>query len=392
MPTFNPPIKSKKSQSPLLLTVNDDKSKSNYSSRDKIYTSPINSNTSIDPEQKIKQLSQSLTKLRIRVNLITVMVILSFVFNILVLIVQMQKDQTIANSQPARTAINNRVEASLILTNEQSNSTSIIGTFQNNPAFFDFGFKVDVRSNSIANLDDSNCKTPIVPPTINGCGFGLNLQKLGLASNLVAYKNIVIEPEFSGSEDQIQIDLKNYEKGTLDQTIGIISSNPATNNIILPASIPDSQGLYFRFWSKSGSIRINRMTLNYYSSSDLSPLKLNINLENTKKEFTSVTIFRDVDEDGRYNPEKDKKWACTATFPGVDQIQLESNSGRNVNRTVDLIRDESCIIGTKPDSWAGDNGLNSIPSGKWLLVLDKDNYAAFSIDPENKAREISLTI
>ena len=260
----------------------------------------------------------------------------------------------------------------------------MIYTFHNNSAILDYGFKVDIKPNTIANLDDPNCQTPVVPPTINGCGFALDLQKINLPAGGVLYRYITLETEAMSGDQKIQIDLKDYEKGEIIQNIGIVNAQPNSKKIFLPASIPSSQSLYFRFWTSKGVVKIKKILIDYLSIQNLKPVE--IRLESTLQGKKTASIFQDLDEDGKYTANKDRIWECSSGFPGVAPIDLQNK------KIIELVRDDSCMTEPKPESWKNDLGLAVLPPGKWLLVVDDKNFTTFEVKPVETKQSFDLKL
>lgn len=263
------------------------------------------------------------------------------------------------------------------------NTRKDIDTFQNNPALVDLGFKVDIGKNYIANFDDSNCKTLMVPPSVNGCGFAVLLSGLGVPDKGVAFKSLNIEANFKGQDNRIQIDQKNYEKGTFTKTIGVLSSQSSNNKILLPSSIPGSDTLFFRFWIKSGTISISKISVDYYLIDDLKKVTLGFEDSQAIKSKTGH-IYQDTDENSKYDSLIDQRWDCQSNFSGVMPVKAEGVAD------IILKRDDRCYIPTQPEKWQSDDKLNVLPPGKWLLVLDDETSYSFEIKNDAESFNIKL--
>jgi len=269
---------------------------------------------------------------------------------------------------------------------ENTASTKNIISFQDNPAIFDYGFKIDIQKNSVSNLNDPNCKTPIVPPTVNGCGFGLNLQNINLPNDGIVFKNLTLETSKTNSKNKIQIDLKDYIKSDFVKTVAVIDTDSNTHKISLPKTIPTSQSLYFRFWATDEVIKINQISIDYYSISDLKPAKIKLSLVNEKllpDKNLQAMIYADQDEDSKYNKDIDQKWSCESNFPGIKPIKITGS------QEFDLTRDDACMTTTKPDNWSENLVL---PPGKWLFVVDENNFFSFEIKPDDTSKSVEIKI
>ena len=325
-----------------------------------------------------------------KLNLIMIFIMLIFGFNIFMLtkpsqnLSQLyQEDRAIGGVSSGLLKNGNeslKVNNNIIFDN---NSTKTIDTFQNNPALVDLGFKVDIGKNYIANFDDPNCQTPIVPPSVNGCGFAVLLSGLGVPDKGISFKSLNIEANFKGQDNKIQIDQKNYEKGTFTKTLGILSPQSTNNKIILPSVIPSSDTLYFRFWIKSGTVSISKISVDYYIIDDLK--KVGLSFENPLEDkLKTGFIYQDVDENTKYDNSIDKRWVCQANFSGVLPVKIEKTAN------ITLKRDDTCYTFIQPEKWKDDDKLLVLPPGKWLLVFDGGSSYSFEIKNDSENFDIKL--
>jgi hypothetical protein len=324
-----------------------------------------------------------------KLNFILVFIVLIFGFNIFLLTREVQPAISSAVDTKeiagvfAQDANQNQSTKVTNSTSSSDSSIKIIDTFQSNPALVDLGFKVDIGKNYIANYDDPNCQTPIVPPSVNGCGFAILLSGLGIPESGVAYKSIDIEANFKGQDNKIQIDQKNYEKGTFTKTIGILSSQSPNNKIVLPSNIPSSDTLYLRFWIKSGTVSISQISVDYYFIDDLK--KVNLSFENPIETTSETgTIYQDADENSAFDGAVDQKWECQANFVGVMPVKIEKTA------TMTLSRDDVCYTATPPQAWQNDDKALALPPGKWLLVLEDGTSFAFEVKNDAESFDIKL--
>ena len=334
--------------------------------------------TTTDPkiDQRISMLEKSF---KTRTNFLVAIVLIVVCINLIFLFLRPQSSNQSVAVEPAKTNSVASSDNKLKVVNQAS-----VYIFENNPAIFDFGFKIDLKPDHIANLNDPNCQTPIVPPTVNGCGFALDLQKIGLPKNAVYFRYATIETDAMTSSQKIQIDLKDYQKGELTQNIGLIEGGASTHKIALPANIASSQSLYFRFWAPQNVIKIKKITIEYFSTIDLKPVT--INFDTVFKEAKTGRIYLDTDSDGKFTQNIDKRWECTPTFPGVLPINLKDQASTK------LIREDGCMTENKLESWASDAGLNSLPASKWLLVIDGQTSASFETKTDNQNSSFDLKL
>jgi hypothetical protein len=332
---------------------------------------------------KILKLYKTVSKIEksfsLRTNLMALAIASLVIFN---LVFVFTKPQTNDQSKEVDAVLQKNKDQSS--NDKKIKNQASLFSFQNNPAIFDYGFKIDLQPNSISNVDDPNCQTPIVPPTVNGCGFALDIQKLDLPSNGIFLKYLTLETDAMSSDQKIQVDLKDYEKGEIAQNIGTISTQPNSKKIFLPANIPSGQSLYFRFWTSKGAVKINKILLDYFSFEDLKQIQ--IKPEVPIKDKKTASVFQDIDEDGKYTATKDKLWGCSSTFPGVVPVDLQNKD------VIDLIRDDSCMTEAKPESWKKDSGQASLPPGKWLLVVDNSDFSSFEVKDSDGKQSFNLKI
>ncbi len=65
-----------------------------------------------------------------------------------------------------------------------------------------------------------------------------------------------------------------------------------------------------------------------------------------------ASIFEDTDEDGKFDVIVDKPWICRPNFAGVSKVLINPEGG------FQILRDDTCYIDTKPNTWYNDNNLN----------------------------------
>jgi len=269
-----------------------------------------------------------------------------------------------------------------------SQSTAIgqkeIQEFTGNNAFTEIGAKLELKKNSISTNGHGNCKTPILPPEVNGCNFALAPSLLGLPKRGVMFTDIAVLGEIQG-QSQIQIDLKNYEKGSLQSQIAKIEQSDLGKKFQLPASLSNNNGLYFRLWDKGGKVSVSKITLSYFYVEDLVQVSGKIN--NLKSTNTEAKIYRDVNEDSRFDLQTDRLWDCSPNFPGAQKIKVSSQGNFS------LKRDDNCYSETKPDSWFTDDKSGSLPPGKWLIIFDDlKTVVPFELKTNDKKVDLNLEV
>ncbi len=236
-----------------------------------------------------------------------------------------------------------------------------ITEFFDNNILADIGAKINVQKNAIASQDNRNCQTSVIPPNVNGCSFVIIPQQLNLNSKGVLFKSIQFQADLP-DDGVIQIDTKNYDTSEIRGFVGTVDKNTPNQKITLTDFLKPTQGLYIRLWSKNGGIiKIKKLILGFYNLEDLKEVKLPVSSEQAQVFAKGVTVYRDTDENGQFDPKLDKKWDCQSNFPGIKPIQI-------INSEIQLERDDSCLQIDKPNSWLSDGGKLTLPAGKWLLV------------------------
>jgi len=258
------------------------------------------------------------------------------------------------------------------LVNQNDNATGKIGkignkvvtNFLGNPALTEYGFKVKANKNSIQTVNDGNCKTQIIPPEGNGCNFVIAPSLLGLPKRGIALKTLTLAGSMGG-DSKVILDIKNYEKGILQKRIAEVTGSDLNTPIKLPQNLDSFQAISFRFWEKDTPIEVNKMIFSYFYTDNLTEVSGRlVNFEATEND-NSAQIYWDANENGVYDIDIDEKQDCRYNFPGVFAVNFEKDGAFKVKR------DSACFKDVKPDIWYTDEGKNSLPPGKFLLLFDK---------------------
>jgi hypothetical protein len=258
----------------------------------------------------------------------------------------------------------------------------IVRDFAGNSALGDVGFQLEIQKNLIKTKGSQNCKTSILPPMENGCHFLLIPGSLGIPSKGMLYQSVGIDGDLAEG-DKIQIDIKNYDKETL-QTIATITSANITQDFKLPENIPSSSGILFRLWAKNQDITIRQINLKYFSVDDLKQVSGTLKGDLAKLDETPK-VYQDSDQNGKFDGNTDKAWLCRPNFPGAKFVL---GQGEKFN----LEPDDGCFTDVKPDCWyKAKTNKCVLPSGKWLLVWeDKQIEIPFEVKGDNDTLSLGL--
>ncbi len=255
--------------------------------------------------------------------------------------------------------------------------------FTNNPAVADIGFILDVQKGSISTHNTTNCSTPILPPVNNGCYFSVLPYSLEIPTKGTIFQTLKLSGEIT-KDAEIQVNLKDYDKGELKEKILTITKDSLDKPLILPEVISSKMGLYFTLWSKTGEVSVSRIVLDFANIDSLKQVTGKISPEDTQK-MQNSTIFTDLNDNQKLDID-DKPWKSRSFFTGIKPVNPDQ-SGSFV-----LSRDENGYTGTKPNSWSGDENKKSLPAGKWLLVSnDRMITYSFVVKTQGDTQDITLT-
>ena len=267
----------------------------------------------------------------------------------------------------------------------QENGKLILSKFAGNAAINDTGSKINVAQNKVTTIGHPNCQTPIIPPELNGCGFVIIPNLLGLPKKGIIFNSLQIFAKING-DSQIIINQRDYQKGITERQIAVVNALTLENPISLPSDLSNSDGLYFRLWDKGGEISISNIILNFSNIQDLNSVEGTLEADQslyTKK----ATVYLDVNENSTFEPETDKPWIAKTNFAGVKTVDFDSQG------KFKFIRDETSLKLERPKSWENDDFKYSLPAGKWLLVFEETGKSAsFELTTKSEQVRIDLKI
>jgi hypothetical protein len=255
-----------------------------------------------------------------------------------------------------------------------------ITNFSQNSALSDFGSNLIVDPNFISIKNIKSCDTPIVPPPENGCGFSILPSALSFSEPGILLKSIRFKTSL-GDGEKIDLSIKNFEKGTIGNSIATIKADTLALKTPILTQISPVESIYVRFWLKTTKPKIEQIVLEYASYNKLKVVKGQI--QNLKVADKKGLIWSDVDENGIFNKKIDRQWVCTTNFPGVKEVNIDGDTN------FALTRDDSCYKGPRAEDWGSDNGSHGLPAGKWLLVAD-DQVFPFEINQDQESFDLVL--
>lgn len=267
----------------------------------------------------------------------------------------------------------------------QENGKLVISKFAGNPAINDTGSKINVAENRVSTIAHPNCQTPVIPPEMNGCGFVIIPNLLGLPKKGIIFNSLQLFGKING-DSQIIINQRDYQKGITERQIAVINSTTLENQIALPSDLSNSDGLYFRLWDKGGEINISNMVLNFSNILDLNSVEGTLEADPSLYS-KKANIYLDLNENSSFEPEIDKIWTAKTNFTGIKEVTFDTQG------KFELIRDETSLKLDRPKAWENDDFKYSLPSGKWLLVFqDTGKFASFELTTKSEQVKLSLKI
>jgi hypothetical protein len=313
------------------------------------------------------------------VSVIIVLILLTFI-NYYLITTYISSQIANLNNTTNETIVNDPLKSNANIEGDSFAEKSLT-TFLNSPAISEVDYKVEATANFIQNFDDQNCKTPVIPPAKNGCGFVVLPYSLNIPQEGTYLKAIKLSGELNEG-GKIILNIKDYESGQLSEEIATIEKKDLDRKINIPPFMKKTEGLYFRFWTPGGQGKITKIGVDYFSIEDFK--KVRGIIKNFKEKDSSkiniLEIYRDKDENGFFNPKKDTPWICNSSFPGAS-VEIDQDG------VFKVLRDSSCYNGLEPNKFNGDNKEHSLPPGKWFLVINKQESYDFEIDENQKDDE-----
>ena len=255
-----------------------------------------------------------------------------------------------------------------------------IDSFSGNGAIVDLGSNVNAKQKYIEVRKVPDCQTQVVPSPESGCGFSILTTSLGLSDPGIILRSIRFNADIE-PEDKLDIAIKNFEKGTVSQSIATINKKNLATKTPLPSFLSPVESLYIRFWAGKNQPRINQITIEYSSVNKLK--EISGGFDTSKIANQKGFIYADEDENGQLSKSIDLEWKCQLGFPGVKIVEIDEKSAFKI------LRDDECYTGPKAPNWNGDDLSHSLPAGKWLLVVNDKPYP-FEIKTEDENVNLSL--
>jgi hypothetical protein len=290
----------------------------------------------------------------------------------------------VQKSQPNFNFFQNQTESKTAGIEKQSLSreyeTKSINTFSGNDAIVDLGSNLTIKEKFIEVKKTTDCKTQVVPSPESGCGFSILTSSMGFNDPGVILRSIRFKADLN-QEDKIDLAIKNFEKGTISQSIATISQADLTKKTPLPSVLSPVESLFIRFWGADKQVKIHEIILEYSSVDNLKVIEGDF--DSGKVANQKAFIYADEDENEQLSKAIDTEWRCQLGFPGVQPIEIDNES------KFKILRDDSCYIGPKPLNWNEDNQIHSLPAGKWLMVMDGK---VFPFEIKTEDQELSLNL
>lgn len=270
-----------------------------------------------------------------------------------------------------------------LITDTTQPGMRVVENFLSNKFVAEVGSSINIQKDKIITKGTNNCKTPVPPPSQNGCEFVLLPSSLSIPIRGTLFKTIKFEATVTG-DSEILITKKNYEKGRIIDTIGSITATNLNKKMVLPESILGVEGLEIKLWERGGTIEIRKIIIEYFNVETMVPVAGKIN--NWKATSPVLgSIYLDINENKKFDVKTDKPWICKPNFPGLVSVNIDTDG------SFVMYRDDSCFIDVKPDFFYTDEKKSVLPPGDWLLVLDngKEVYN-FTIEVKDKEKILEL--
>lgn len=258
--------------------------------------------------------------------------------------------------------IQSQVGVQTLISETSQPGVRILENFQDTNVVAEVGSHLNIERSRIYPKTSQNCKTPVPPPTENGCDFVVIPSGLAIPLRGTIFQSLRIEATITG-ESEIIISKKNYETSRPSEEISRFNSINLNTRISLPEVILGTEGLEFKIWEKNGSVEIRKIVFEYFNVNNLSKVSGKIlNWEGGPKLIGQ--IFQDVNQNKKLDERIDKPWSCRAYFPGSMPVNIDEDGG------FVIYRDENCFVDVKPDAWYTDEKKTVLPAGDWLMVVN----------------------
>lgn len=264
-----------------------------------------------------------------------------------------------------------------LVTDNTQPGMRVVDNFLGNKLIAEAGSSINIQKDKIITKGTNNCKTPVLPPSQNGCSFVLIPSSLSIPIRGTIFTTIKFEATITG-ESEIQISKKNYEKGKNIVDIGSITALNLNKKMPLPESITGVEGLEIKLWERDGNIEIRKIVIEYFNVDSLVAVSGKIN-DWKEAQPTTGSVYLDLNENKKFDVKTDKQWTCRPNFPGLMSVSIDTDG------SFVMYRDDSCFIDVKPDLFYTDEKKSVLPPGNWLLVLKNgEQVYNFTIDIKDK--------
>jgi|GEM_PF-1734405 len=265
-----------------------------------------------------------------------------------------------------------------LITDTTQPGVRVVENFLTTKLIAEVGQSINIQKDKIITKGTNNCKTPVAPPTENGCEFVLLPSSLSIPIRGTLFKSIKFEATITG-DSEILLIKKNYEKVRIVDNIGSVTATNLNKKMVLPESISGVEGIGIKLWEKGGTIEIRKIIIEYFNVETMIPVSGKIN---NWKETTPIlgSLYLDVNENKKFDVKTDKAWICKPNFPGLVAVNIY------IDGSFVMYRDDSCFIDVKPDFFFTDEKKSVLPPGDWLMVL-KDGKEVYHFTIEVKDKE-----
>jgi hypothetical protein len=147
-------------------------------------------------------------------------------------------------------------------TTQTSTNSYLIQSFGSNLAIADIGENLELKANSIGIKNLDKCSTPDLPEIDAGCDFTILTSYLDKWDENSDLKSIQLTTK-QNPDIKFILSVKDFDKGKLTKSIGIISQNDLKLTLNTPLKLKKSEGINIRFWSSGQTEKISKIELEY---------------------------------------------------------------------------------------------------------------------------------
>jgi len=153
-------------------------------------------------------------------------------------------------------------EVSQAKTTQTPTNSYLIQSFGNNLAIADIGENLELKANYIGIKNMDKCNTPDLPEIDAGCDFTILTSYIDKWDEDTDLKSIQLTTK-QNPDIKFILSVKDFDKGKLTKSIGIISQNDLKLTLNTPIKLKKSEGINIRFWSSSQMDKISKIELEY---------------------------------------------------------------------------------------------------------------------------------